>query len=104
MSIPFMHAPLLILRNKKTSTGEFRKAADEIADILAKEVSRRLYKKEKNIILVPILRAGLALLPAFIDAFREARVGFIGLKRDEKTFRPKEYYRNIPNISKSDTV
>ncbi|MEK7569236.1 MAG: uracil phosphoribosyltransferase [Patescibacteria group bacterium] len=99
-----MKAPLLILRDKKTTTGEFRKASNEISGILAKEVSRRLHKKEKNVVIVPILRAGLALLPAFIDAFREARVGFIGLKRDEKTFKPKEYYKNIPKISKSDMV
>lgn len=101
-----MKAPLIILRDKKTSTGEFRKAADEVAEILAKEISRRLREKRKgvNVMLVPVLRAGLALLPSFIEKFPEARVGFIGIKRDEKTFKPKEYYRNIPNISKSDTV
>lgn len=101
-----MKAPLSILRDKKTSTGEFRKAADEIADILAKEVSRRLRKKnrEKNIVLVPVLRAGLALLPAFLEKFPEARVGFLGLKRNEKTFKTKKYYQNLPRISKDDRV
>lgn len=98
-----MKAPLLLLRDKEISTGEFRKTAREIADILAKEISRRL-SKENKIVLVPILRAGLALLPSFIDVFPNARVGFIGLKRNEKTFKPKAYYRNIPKISKNDAV
>lgn len=101
-----MHAPLIILRNKKTPTGEFRKASNEITNILAKEVSRRLREKkiEKNIVLAPILRAGLALLPTFLGKFPEARVGFIGLKRNEKTFKTKKYYRNIPKISKTDKI
>lgn len=101
-----MHAPLITLRDKKTPTGAFRKAAREIADILAKEVSRRLCgkNKEKNIVLVPVLRAGIALLPAFLEKFPEARVGFIGLKRNEKTFKTKKYYQNIPTISKSDRI
>lgn len=101
-----MHAPLITLRDKKTPTGVFRKAAREIADILAKEVSRRLRgkNKEKNIVLVPVLRAGLALLPAFLEKFPEARVGFIGLKRNEKTFKTKKYYQNFPKISKNGRI
>lgn len=101
-----MKAALTILRDKKTWTGEFRKTADEIADILAKEVSRRLRgkNKEKNIVLVSVLRAGLALLPSFIEKFPDARIGFIGLKRNEKTFKTKKYYQNIPKISKNDTI
>lgn len=97
------HLSLTTLRNRKATTGVFRNSAHKVALILAKEVSRRT-PKEKKIILVPILRAGLALLPAFIEKFPEARVGFIGLKRDEKTFEPKAYYKNIPKISKNDRV
>lgn len=97
-----MTAPFIALRNKKTKTDEFRKSAHEVALTLAKEVARHTAKN--SIILVPILRAGLALLPAFIEKFPKASVGFIGLKRNEKTLKPKAYYQNIPKISKSDVV
>lgn len=90
------------LRNKRTKTEEFRKSAHEVARTLAKEVARHTTKK--GIILVPILRAGLALLPTFIEKFPDAKVGFIGLKRNEKTLKPKAYYQNIPKISKNNVV
>lgn len=97
-----MTTPFTALRNKKTKTGEFRKSAHEVARTLAKEVAR--HTEKNSIILVSILRAGLALLPAFIEKFPKASVGFIGLKRNEKTLKPKAYYQNIPKISKSDVV
>lgn len=97
-----MTTPFISLRNKKTKTEEFRQSAHDVARTLAKEVAR--HTANNNIILVPILRAGLALLPSFIEKFPKASVGFIGLKRDEKTLKPKAYYQNIPKISKSDIV
>lgn len=100
-----MHKPLSTLRNRKSSTAEFRKASDEIARILVKEALRRMrVANAKKVVLVPILRAGLALLPAFLEKFPEASVGFIGLKRNEKTLKPKAYYQNIPKLSRSDKV
>ncbi len=103
-----MKALLIVLRNRKASTGEFRVAAEAIAEILAKESLRRLRKEKvidtSKVILVPVLRAGLALLPAFMAKFPEAPVGFVGLKRNEKTLKPKAYYQNIPKVSKSDKV
>ncbi|MHB1118104.1 MAG: uracil phosphoribosyltransferase [Minisyncoccota bacterium] len=100
-----MQKPVSTLRNRKTSTKEFRKVAHEIAAILAKESLRRMRKaKSKKVVLVPILRAGLALLPAFLEIFPEASVGFIGLKRNEKTLKPKAYYQNISKVAKSDKV
>ncbi|MBI5077984.1 MAG: uracil phosphoribosyltransferase [Candidatus Yonathbacteria bacterium] len=98
-----MTSPFITLRNRKSTTKEFRDGANEVSRILAKEVSRHVVSSKK-IILVPILRAGLALLPSFIEKFSEARVGFIGLKRNEKTLKPKAYYQNLPRISKSDVV
>lgn len=111
---------LTILRDKKTSTADFRKAADDLAMILATETSNFLerqktsiqtpftkttgHKIKNKIILVPILRAGLALLPAFLETFSDASVGFIGLKRDDKTYRAKLYYKNIPKISPKDNI
>ena len=97
-----MTTPFTALRNKKTKTEEFRKSAHEVARALAKEVAQHTVKK--GIVLVPILRAGLALLPAFIEKFPKASVGFIGLKRNEKTLKPKAYYQNIPKILKNDVV
>lgn len=97
-----MTSPFNSLRYKKTKTEEFRKSAHALARALANEVARNI--KKERIILVPILRAGLALLPAFIEKFPRASVGFIGLKRNEKTLKPKAYYQNIPKLSKNDTV
>lgn len=115
-----MKDPFCVLRNRKSRIEDFRKASREVAVALAKEVvnltislrpslrpGRELTSSESadlKIILVPILRAGLALLPPFIEAFPNARIGFIGLKRNEKTLKPKAYYQNIPKILKSDTV
>ena len=111
---------LTILRNKNTNTTDFRKVADDLALLLANETAHCLkkqkisvqtplaktagYKIKNNIALVPILRAGLALLPAFLKTFPESSVGFIGLKRDEKTYEAKLYYKNIPKISTRDNV
>ena len=83
-----MKDPFIILRDRKAQTEEFRKSANDVAHTLAKEVARHTAPPRK-VILVPILRAGLALLPAFVNEFPKARVGFIGLKRDEKTLKPK---------------
>lgn len=113
-------ALLTILRDKNTETADFRKAADDLALILAGEAAEFLpkekftmqtplaktagYRIKNKVVLVPILRAGLALLPAFLKTFSDAKVGFVGLKRDEKTFKSHLYYKNIPKISKNDIV
>ena len=97
---------LTVLRNRKTGTKEFRRSADKVARELATKAKRELSKRKgvRAIVLVPVLRSGLALLPAFLSVFPEASVGFIGLKRDEKTFKPKNYYQHLPPFSKKDTV
>lgn len=103
-----------ILRNKKTTTAAFRRASDKLTHFLAQEALQHMREKQvpletpiaktkgavpdQKVMLVPILRAGLALLPIFLTYFEEASVGFIGLKRDEKTFVPMEYYRNFPSF------
>lgn len=108
------------LRNKKSSRIAFRAAALKLAHLLAQEAMSLVDVKtttvqtplakttgailKQNIILVPILRSGIALLPAFLYYFEDASVGFIGLKRDEKTAIAHEYYRNLPKIKKQDLV
>ena len=57
-----------------------------------------------KVVLVMILRSSIAMLPAFLQYFPKALVGFIGLKRDEKTAIAKKYYENLPKIGKSSIV
>lgn len=108
------------LRNKKSNIAIFRNSAEKMSHFLAQEALSFIKEKSvsiytpisktagslqaQDIILIPILRAGLALLPTFLYYFEKAKVGFIGLKRDEKTFKPHEYYKNIPKIKKNDRV
>lgn len=108
------------LRNKKSDTAIFRASAEKISNFLAEKAMPFIKQKRVNIstpitkingfainqdiVLIPILRSGIALLPTFLHYFEKAKVGFIGLKRDEKTFEPHEYYKNIPKIKKNDKV
>lgn len=108
-----MKHPLISeLRNKNTDTAGFRRAANRLATLMAAEASSFIalesheietplaktkgsYLKDE-IVLLPILRAGLSLLPAFMELFSDAKVGFLGLKRDEETALPHLYYQNLP--------
>ncbi|MFH1253802.1 MAG: uracil phosphoribosyltransferase [bacterium] len=108
------------LRNKNTSRAEFRYTSMQLAGLLALEAESIIETKKidietpittttglqikKNIILIPILRSGLALLPAFIKQFPDCAVGVVGMKRDEKTAIAHLYYKNIPQISTTDQV
>jgi uracil phosphoribosyltransferase len=108
------------LRNKKTDIADFRRNATKLAFLLAHEVGNILEKKtidietsiektkgvelQNDIILIPILRSALSMVPPFIHMFPYAKVGVIGLRRDEETFQPKMYYKQFPTITKSDNV
>lgn len=112
---PLLGDALTKLRNKKSSGSEFRAAATVVSKFLAMETARdvlpvRDIKIEtpvgltigitiddsKKIILVPILRSGVAMLPMFQKVIPNFDVGFVGQKRDEITAEAKEYYCNIP--------
>ena len=112
---------MTILRDKNSSMHEFRKAANKLALVLAQESANYLHTKEKeiitpldtkttgteiteDIILIPILRSGLALLPAFIEFYPHAKIGCVGLKRDEETAIAHLYYKNLPKINGHDHV
>lgn len=111
---------LSLLRDKNTTTESFRTAADQLGSLLSYEVSGILdkeelpietpltktkgYKIKQKVILVPILRAGIALLYPFMKLFPSSPVGFVGIKRDEKTALPHLYYENIPPIQSDDAV
>lgn len=108
------------LRDSNTSRKDFREATFQLGTILACEAAEQLLHKKSTIrtpvaetegvslqnpvILVPILRSGLALLPSFTKIFPEAKVGMIGMYRDEKTALPHLYYQNFPRISQDDDV
>ncbi|HBR70750.1 TPA: uracil phosphoribosyltransferase [Candidatus Dependentiae bacterium] len=109
------------LRNKETSMTNFRGAADKLALVLAQEAADYLETIsstittplntqttgviiKKNLILVPILRSGLALVPAFLHFYPQAKIGVIGAKRDEETAIAHLYYKNLPPISADDQV
>jgi len=111
---PFLEYKLTILRNKKTTNSLFRQTMNEVSYLIAAEVLKFLpYKKitvrtpikntigkklSQQVILVPILRAGLGLLEGFIKFLPEAEKGHIGLYRDEQTYKPVEYLFKLPKI------
>lgn len=113
-------ALLTTLRNQQTSRPQFRIATEQIGMILATEaavhvpISKIPIKTPMaptegqailgGIVLVPILRAGLAMMGPFMEFYPYAKVGFIGIKRDEETAEPYLYYSNLPKIEPNDTV
>ena len=84
------------LRNRSIFTSEFRKASHQLSLHLAEETAEKLPDRTGGVLIVPILRAGLALLPAFMQKFPSASVGFVGIERDEKTAEPRVYYKKFP--------
>lgn len=109
---PLIKRDVTILRDKNTDTETFRAALQRVSNILAAETSREfsltkinvetpLEKTEgskltNEIILVPVLRAGLGMVNGFLQIIPEAKVGHIGLQRDEETLKPIEYYYKVP--------
>ncbi|QVL56976.1 MAG: uracil phosphoribosyltransferase [Simkaniaceae bacterium] len=92
---------LSILRDRSTNMISFKKASNELAILIAESVKKEI--NSESVVLVPILRAGMALLPTFMDTFESARVGFVGIHRDEKAF-PHLYYEKLPPLSATDHV
>ena len=109
------------MRDKKTAPRNFRRLLDEIAQLLLFEVTRDLPIREvpvttplaettgyelaiSGITVVPILRAGLGFLDAVLDLVPEARVGHIGLTRDEETLQPIKYYCKIPKDKDAEII
>lgn len=88
---------LSTLRDRNTATAGFRKASDDLARLLCEKTLARLREDGADSpMLVPVLRAGLALLPAFTAAMPDAPVAFIGIVRDEQTAQPNLYYTRLP--------
>lgn len=110
---PLIARNLTILRDKTTPSSIFREAMGRISIILAYHALKELplrqirvqtpikeatgYKLDSQIVVVPILRAGLSLVDSLITFIPEATVGHLGLYRDEKTKRPVQYYYKMPS-------
>ena len=119
---PLIEHKLSIIRNKNTSTKEFRELIKEISMILCYEAMRdaKLDKteietpirkmktnhlNEDNYAFIPILRAGLGMLDGVISLLPTAKVGHIGMYRDEKTFEPVNYFFKVPDkIEKREVI
>ncbi len=109
---PLIQHKLTILREKRTGHEQFRQLLNQIAGLMAFEVSRNLKVRSIDVetpvahtrgtqlaaptTIVPILRAGLAMMDGLLALFPEARVGHIGIYRDETTAKPVTYYAKLP--------
>lgn len=110
---PLIQHKLTYIRDKNTGTKEFRELVDEVATLMAFEITRELPLEEidvetpvttaktkvlsgKKIAIVPILRAGIGMVDGVLKLIPAAKVGHIGLYRDPATLKPVEYYAKLP--------
>ncbi len=117
---PILKRDVTILRDKNTDSETFRAALQRVSNILAVELSKAFKlsavevetplektqgaKLTHNVILVPVLRAGLGMVNGFLQIIPEAKVGHIGLQRNEETLKPVEYYYKVPEHLESAEV
>lgn len=111
---PLIHHKLALIRDENTGTKDFRQTVSEIGMLMAYEVTRDLPTKKvtvktpvgiaesyvlaKSVVVVPILRAGLGMVDGITTLIPTAKVGHIGVYRDEQTLEPHEYYAKFPSI------
>lgn len=110
---PLIQHKLTYIRDQRTGTKEFRELVDEVATLMAFEITRDLPLEEieidtpvttaktkvlsgKKIAIVPILRAGIGMVDGVLKLIPAAKVGHIGLYRDPETLKPVEYYAKLP--------
>ncbi len=112
ISHPLVQHNLAQLRDKKTESQEFRRLLGEISALMIYEATRSFavkkisvqtpisacpgFQLEREVALVPVLRAGLGMLDSILQLIPHARVGFIGLKREETTLRAMFYHKSLP--------
>ncbi|KRM97575.1 uracil phosphoribosyltransferase [Liquorilactobacillus aquaticus DSM 21051] len=111
---PLIQHKLTIIRNENCGTREFRQVVNEIAELMAYEVSRDMPLEDcevktpiiktiqkqlagKKVVIVPILRAGLGMVDGILELIPAAKVGHVGMYRDEKTLKPTEYFVKMPD-------
>ena len=110
---PLIQHKLTIIRKKDTGTNEFRQIVGEIGGLMVYEMTRDLPLKNveietpigkstqkelagKKLVIVPILRAGLGMVDGVLQMIPSAKVGHIGMYRDEETLKPHEYFFKMP--------
>ncbi|MCL1697497.1 MULTISPECIES: uracil phosphoribosyltransferase [unclassified Lysinibacillus] len=110
---PLIQHKLTYIRDKNTGTKEFRELVDEVATLMAFEITREMPVEEieietpvtvaktkvlsgKKLAIVPILRAGIGMVDGVLNLIPAAKVGHIGLYRDPETLKPVEYYAKLP--------
>ncbi|MCY4446885.1 MAG: uracil phosphoribosyltransferase [Rhodobacteraceae bacterium] len=111
---PLVQHKLTLMRKEETASSEFRRLLKEISMLLAYEITRNLPQKKitiqtpleqmeastlkgKKLALISILRAGNGLLEGVLELIPSARVGYVGLYRDEDSLKPVEYYFKVPD-------
>lgn len=109
---PLVQHNLTRLRDERTGAQEFRRVLSEVAALMLYEATRsftvapvsvktplaiaRGFRLQREVVLVPVLRAGLGMLDSILQLIPHARVGFIGLKREETTLRATSYHKSLP--------
>ncbi len=116
---PLVTHKLTLMRDKETLPKEFRELLEEVTLLVASEALKNLKFKEKivetpmaiykgikvnPVTLIPIIRAGLSMMAPLQKLLPDAKVGFMGVSRDETTLKTNEYYKNIPDIAKDETA
>lgn len=117
---PFVIDSLTHLRNKQTEITKFRRHSDHICRLLFAEAIRGLdfrtveietpleamksRKLADEVIVVPVLRSGIAMLFGAMDLLPKSKIGFVGLERDEQTAIAHEYYWKLPTITANSVV
>jgi uracil phosphoribosyltransferase len=118
---PLVKKDITILRDKKTNTEIFRAAVTRISNILAVEISTTFslkeqkvespiestkgYKLKHDVVIIPVLRAGLGMVEGFLQLIPDAKLGHVGLERNETTLQPNSYYLKTPkNLNDSEVI
>ena len=118
---PLVQHKISMLRKKTTGTNEFRTLVEEIATLMGYEALRDLPLEDvevetpietcmtpmlagKKLAIVPILRAGLGMVNGVLSLVPSAKIGHIGLYRDEETHEPHEYFCKLPNPIEQSTI
>ncbi|MGB3346392.1 MAG: uracil phosphoribosyltransferase [Candidatus Humimicrobiia bacterium] len=118
---PLVKHKLGVLRNEDTKSKEFREIVEELAIILIYEATKDIptikYNvktplidtevekiKASNLVIIPIIRAGLGMLNGALKLIPGARVGHLGIYRNEKTLQPVSYYMKSPKLRKEDII
>ena len=117
---PLIQHKLTQIRNKDTGTKEFRENVNEIAGLMAYEITRDIpvrktetetpmvrcvsYELARDIVLIPVLRAGLGMVDGITSLIPTAKIGHVGMYRDHDTLEPMSYYAKFPYRMKKAVV